>query len=69
LSKALQKENTSIAQCAKTASGIIQEFESKRNEEAWNEKWEEVKKISKDCGINMPTASTSEKEAEASEVL
>lgn len=53
LSKALQRADTCIAQCAKTASGVIQELSSKRNEAAWEEKWDEVKVFGKDCGSDF----------------
>lgn len=53
LSKALQREDSCIARCAKAAGAIIMNLKSRRSENAWEKKWNEIIEFSRIHDINL----------------
>lgn len=53
LSQSLQKSDSSIAQSASVAKGVIDELTGNHNEVSWESKWEEIVNFDKEFDIGL----------------
>lgn len=53
LSRSLQKADSSIAQSASVAKGVIEELTHDRNKVSWDRKWQEIKSFDKEFDLRI----------------
>lgn len=53
LSQSLQKADSSIAQSATVAKGVIEELADNRNEDSWTIKWQDIKNFDKEFNLRI----------------